>query len=190
MNGALNWNVARYLILNNVPCWGGQTIADGCNQNLNPKTGLYTGQDLSGTQMVRAPEWTFNLGFNYEFPVAGDYKLALTNNNNYSSSYPGSLNVDRPNNDITQKAFAKIDLGLSLMTPDKRWQIALLGKNLFDKITCGQIGVANIQNTIFGGEITGGTGRGPAGIDEATCYPVPGREIWLQLTFKPYASRE
>ena len=46
-NGAFEWNYARYLELNNVPCWGGQTIADGCNQNFNPKTGLYTAQNLA-----------------------------------------------------------------------------------------------------------------------------------------------
>lgn len=49
LNLAINWNDGKYITLNNVPCYGGQTIALGCNQLFNETTGLYTAQELSGT---------------------------------------------------------------------------------------------------------------------------------------------
>ena len=40
LNGSIGLRSRTYLVLNNVPCYGGQTIAMGCNQNLNPVTGF------------------------------------------------------------------------------------------------------------------------------------------------------
>src|SRR5207244_8375045 len=45
--GAVNWNKAEYKRLDTVPCYGGLTIAMGCNRNFNATTGLFTAQDLS-----------------------------------------------------------------------------------------------------------------------------------------------
>ena len=52
------------------------------------------------------------------------------------------------------------------------WEIALIGKNIGDKLTLGNCS-AGAQNVghIFPGVTTGGTSSGIAG---------PGREIWLR----------
>jgi len=185
LNGGANWNRARFLTLKNAPCYGGQTIALGCNQVFNAATGLFTAQDVSGTQILRAPEWQFTLGFDYELPVTGDYKLILSNITSYSSSYPGVLDINRPNNDNYQSAYAQVDLGLTLRAPDDRWEIAMLGKNITDKIISGTFSQANAACSLFCPSISGGTVSGPAGVDEMITYAHPGREIWLRVTWRP-----
>jgi len=186
LNAALNWNRARYLSLNGVPCWGGQTIAAGCNQNLNSATGLYTAQNLAGTPMVRAPAWQANLGFDYEFPVGRNLTMVFANNNAISSKFVTFLAIDRPDNDNYQTSFFKSDLSLTLKPASNHWEIALVGKDINNKITAGNCSSANYANgALLGGEITGGTGRGPAGIDEVGCFTDPGRELWLRVTVRP-----
>jgi iron complex outermembrane recepter protein len=96
-----------------------------------------------------------------------------------------ALGTGRPN---TQGAYGKYDLGLSLQSADHRWELAVIGKNIGDKITTGLCEYSNVANGyLFGGEVTGGTGRGPAGVDEEVCWPDPGREIWVRLTYKPFS---
>ena len=69
LHGDANYNRARFKEFNNAPCGNGQTIGEGCNQLFNPPRGRYTSQDLGGRPLVRAPEWTASLGFDYEIPV-------------------------------------------------------------------------------------------------------------------------
>lgn len=189
LRGAANWDHARYLTLNNVPCWGGQTIAAGCNQNLDAATGFYTAQNLSGTPMVRAPDWQINAGFDYEIPVGEGYMLVLGNSNAYSSSYSTDPAVGYPNDGNFQKSFVKSDLSLALKSPGERWEFAVIAKDINDKITTGNCNLQNFANgAVLGGQVTGGTVAGPAGISQVGCFMDPGREVWLRLTFRPFAS--
>jgi iron complex outermembrane receptor protein len=191
VNGAVNINRARYLLLDNIPCWGGQTIAAGCNQILSAATGLFQAQQLSGTPMVRAPTWQANFGFDYTLPVGRDYQLVFTNSNSYSSKFVTNLAANRPNHDNYQSSFVKSDIGVSLQAPDGLWEFAVIAKNVADKITAGNCATSNAANgVIFGGQVTGGTGVGPAGVDEAECWGDVGREVWLRLTIRPLASRQ
>jgi iron complex outermembrane receptor protein len=188
LNASVNWNRSDYTKLNTVPCYNGQTIALGCNQAFNPVTGLYTAQDLSGTPFVRAPTWQANAGFSYEMQLASGLKVTFNNNNSFSSKYVTTLAANRPNQDNYQKAFAKIDLGVTLASPDDRWELALIGKNITDKITAGFCVNSNFANgAVFGGTIEGGTTSGPAGIAEIQCYANPGREVWLRFTYRPFS---
>src|SRR5690606_27916710 len=74
LNAAVNWNKGKYTDLQGIPCWGGQTIALGCTEIVDPQTGLNTSADLSDTPLIRAPEWQATFGFSYEMPIASDYK--------------------------------------------------------------------------------------------------------------------
>lgn len=186
---ALNWNKARYTELTNIPCWGGQTISAGCNlvpgANIDPATGLplFTAQDLSGTPMVRAPEWQATFGFDWEVPLGNDNKVTLSSNVSYSSEYVSYLGTGRPNNDHIRPDYAKFDLGLTFQGADDRWEVALIGKNITDKITAGTCAPSNAANGgIFGGEITGGLNPGVAGPVQVTCNTDVGRQVWLRFT--------
>jgi iron complex outermembrane receptor protein len=189
LNAALNWNHARYLKFNNAPCWGGQLIAEGCNQNFNPATGRYTAQDLSGTPLIRAPEWQANLGFDYRFALRNDYQLVFGNSNEVSSRYVTFLAVDRPNNDNYQSAFVKIDLSLTLRGPSNRWEMAVIGKDLNDKVTSGNC----VSSPLRGGALIAtpsGTASRLLGMDPASCFADPGREVWLRFTVRPFAAHD
>jgi outer membrane receptor protein involved in Fe transport len=180
---ALNWNKTKFTDFNNVPCYGGQTIALGCNQQFNPATGLFTAQDVTGKPFVRAPEWQISFGAVYDIPLPSGWTLTVANDNFYSSSYYTTLGL---RDAFIQGDYFKLGGSLAVKSPNDRWELALIGKNLTNKITTGFCGNSNFANNFFGAQqITGGTTSGPDGVDELMCSPDPGRSIWLRLTFRP-----
>jgi len=186
LNASVAWDHAVYTTLTNVPCWGGQMISQGCTLAYDPATGLYRAQNLSGTQMVRAPKWQTNLGFQYAMDLGSDYTLTFTNNNLYSSRFPTFLAVDRPNNDNFQGGYLKADLGATLATPRDRWEFSVISDDVNNKVTASVCSNGPFSNEVYPGEITGGTTAGP--IDGVSCFADPGRETWIRVTFKPPAS--
>lgn len=210
INASVNWNRARYSELNNIPCYSGQTVAQGCTtffapfpasapagqpSQANPGpgaivvgglSGYNTGQDLSGTPMIRAPEWTANFGFNYEMPVGKGMRLQFTNNNQISSKFARFLALGRPDRDNFQNGFIKIDASVALKGEDDRWEVALMGKNITDKLTASNCSASNFAGgLVLGSPITGGRSSGPAGFAETGCYTDTGRSVWLRFTFRP-----
>lgn len=180
--GAVNYNRARYKDFDNAQCWGGQTIAEGCNRVFDDSTGLFSGQDLSGKPLVRAPEWTGNIGADYETALTEDLILALGVNATYSSKYATDLVL---RSDQWQSSYWKTNASLALRNAADTWELALIGNNLNDKIVTGNCLNANLTGgIIFGGMITGGAERGPAGIGEVQCYAERGRSLWLRFTLK------
>ncbi|MDB5725533.1 MAG: hypothetical protein JWQ16_2287 [Novosphingobium sp.] len=197
LNAAVNWTHARYTLLNNVPCFGGQTVALGCNQQfvasavpaagdvvVNGTSGRYFAQDLSGTPFIRAPNWQGNFGFNYELPVGDGMKLILSNTNTYTTKYVTGLGL---NSSYTQSGYIKVDLGLTVQGKDNRWELAFIGKNIGARHTTSNCALSNFGNGLLGGENpTGGVGSGVAGVDEQGCYMDSGRELWVRLTLRPF----
>ena len=183
LRAAINWNDNKYTKLENIPCYGGQKISDGCDLlysvAANGGAGGYTAQDRSGVGLVRAPKWSANFGFDYELPVGKDMNLVIANNNQYSSRFVNNLGFLH-----YQSAFLKTDLSLTLKGPEDRWDFAVIGRNLTDKITSGNCANSNRQGGLAGGQITGSTGTGPAGVDEIGCYADRGREIWARVTLR------
>jgi len=183
LRGAVNWNHARFTRFANAPCWGGQTIGEGCNQAFNATTGRFQGQDLTGLSLPRAPDWQVNLGLDYELPVSNAMRLALAGDGQYSSRYLANLGR-RP--DFYQQAFAKFNASVALKGKDDRWEVALIGNNLTDKLTTGSCGSLNYAGgQVAPGIISGAAAKGPAGSDELHCIFDRGREVWLRLTLRP-----
>lgn len=182
VRGGLNYNHARFKTFNNAPCANGQTIAEGCNQFLNPLTGRFTSQDLSGRPLVRAPDWTGTLGFDYETEVGGGKMLAIAGNGSYSSRYYTNLTLLPA---FRQNGFVKLGSSVALRGRDRAWEIAAIGNNLTNRIVASSCSNANTQNgSIFGGQITGSTTKGAAANDESACVPQRGREVWLRLSLR------
>ncbi len=194
LNASVAWNRARYTELNNLGCYNNQTIANGCvnfpdPNALDPETGLprFTAQELSGSQMVRAPEWSGSVGFSYEMPVGSDMTLQFTNNNQFSSKYPTFSGVNVPNNSNFQKGFVKVDANLTLKGPEDRWDVSLIGKNIFRKQTASTCYTNNAAGASFlGGNNAGGVSPSTAGLPETGCYLDSGRAVYIQLTFRPF----
>jgi iron complex outermembrane receptor protein len=183
LTGSINWNHARFTKLDNAPCWGGQTIAMGCNGFVDPRTGLHVTQDLTGSRLVRAPTWQVSGGFDYSVPLSERLKLTVGGSGRYTSWYKTTLH-DRP--DSYMPGFAIFDANLALAASDDSWEVALIGNNIANKLTYGYCQPFNFANgSLLGGEVTGGTGVGPAGIDEVQCVGQRGREVWLRVTVRP-----
>jgi iron complex outermembrane receptor protein len=183
LNG--EWNHGKFKTLNNVPCWFGQTIAEGCNQQFSAATGQFNAQDLSNSPLPRGPRWQVNFGFDYERPVSRDMTLVVTSNNNYTSRFQRAAGL-RP--DFYQSPAVKADLSLALRGRNDRWEIAVIGKNITGKITATGCATSNLANgAIFGPEVTGTDHRGLAGEAEVVCRLDPGREVWLRLTLRPFS---
>jgi iron complex outermembrane receptor protein len=184
INGNAEFNHGRYLDFTNAPCWGGQSISQGCNQSYNPTTKAYTAQDLTGTPLIRAPNLTVNVGFTYTMPVMNDYKLEFSNNNSYTTRYVTDLAIDRPGNDNYQGSYAKIDAGLKLHDPTNLWEVALIANNINNKVTSGNCASSAYKTGVIIPNPSGGATPGPP--DAMTCFADPGREIWLRVTVRPF----
>ena len=203
LNASVNWNNAHYKQLDTLGCYPNQTVAQGCNLNpvavtptaTNPATVRYLAQNLNGAQLIRAPEWSGNFGFTYEFPVSSGWKLQLSNNNQFSSKYESFLANGRPIRadtglpDNYQPHYFKIDAGIALKSDDHRWEFAVIGTNLGDKLIASNCSASNTQGGgVFGGDASGfPTQQGQVGSAEALCFPDgPGRSIWVRLTLRPF----
>jgi iron complex outermembrane receptor protein len=121
VNGAASYNKGKYTSYPNAPCYGGQTVAQGCN-------GLT--QDLGGTELIRAPKWNLSGGFNFETPVGESMKFGLTGNVSYVSSYLTDSS-SAPNG--RQPSYTLLDATARIAGAEDRWELALIGRNLTDK---------------------------------------------------------
>src|SRR5690606_3158748 len=117
------------------PCYGGQSIVEGCNLvpnlsgepgSFDPETGdpLFTATDLSDVPLTRAPKWQANLGFDYEVPVANNWTANFGLSGQYSSKYLTNLG-DRP--DFYQDEFFKLNASVALSGVNGAWEVALIG---------------------------------------------------------------
>jgi hypothetical protein len=137
---------------------------------------------------MRAPEWSANIGFDYELPLGANMILALGANTLYSDEYYTNLLL---RSDMIQESFFKTSASIALKAADDAWEVALIGNNLSNELISGNCVNANFQNgVVLGGQVSGGTTSGPAGIDELGCNVEPGRELWIRLTVKPLAFRK
>ncbi len=197
LSGALNWNKAEYRSFDNALCWGGQTIAQGCDvpgsynefANVNilavPPEYFpgYTRQDLAGEPLVRAPEWTANVSLDYEHAVFDGMTLRFGVNANYSSSYLTALQNRK---DMYQDSYVKTSANISLSGVDDGWMVELIGDNLTDEIVTGNcISSPYADAQLFGNTYTGSTLTGISGVDELACFAERGRSVWMRLTVRP-----
>lgn len=180
---AVNWNIAEYDKFNNALCWGGQRIQDGCDQLYNATTGLYTAQDLSGEELLRAPEWTANFGVDYQRPVGNGMTVIVGFNTSYSADYYTSITL---RDDMKQDSYYKHSASVALQGKDEGWVVELIGNNLNDEIVTGNCIHGNYED---GGpvvpNVSGAATRGPSGVDELLCLADRGRALWLRLTLRP-----
>ncbi len=211
LNLAVNWNRTKFLELNNVPCYGGQLVSQGCNQfwaalpttgngltQANPGPGAivdpsgqtallgrYSSQNLKGVPFVRAPEWQVNFGFDYEMQVGSGMRLVFANDNQFSSSFLTILGDADVRPATLQPKALKIDLNLTLHGRDDRWTIGLFAKNITDQLRPGYCSSLNYPGgQSIGTPLAGGTARNASGEDEIGCSFANGRAIGITAGFK------
>lgn len=171
LRGAAAYNDAQY---DNYigQCFGGQTIAQGCNLVLNGAA--FTSQNYAGLTPPKAPEFAGRLGASYEQSVLGDMTLQFSSDVSYTSEY-NFTDTLRP--DGVQPAFTKIDASVRLLGPGDRWQLALIGRNLTQEY------VVTTANDI---PFTGGTGTGTAvgNVSDMSAFVENPREVYVEFALK------
>jgi iron complex outermembrane receptor protein len=101
--------------------------------------------NLAGVRLVRAPEWTASGFIESKYPVSNGLQLVsrLSANHQSRSFFQPDMN---PYN--SQPAFTKFDARLGLGREDGKWEVAIVGRNLTDKVTISQA----FNTPAFGGD--------------------------------------
>jgi outer membrane receptor protein involved in Fe transport len=128
LRGSANYNDAHFVDFAKAQCYTGQTAALGCVAD--PVTKAAT-QNLSGKAVYRSPDWLLTAGAAYETRVLSGMKLNLNADLRYSASYYAGLNL---NPTSFQAAYTTVNAGARLTTADGKWSIALIGRNLNNRI--------------------------------------------------------
>lgn len=153
-------------------CYGGQTIALGCNLDPGP-SGAFNSQDLSGEPLVRAPRWSLSSTASYEHPVTDSISAAASVNAVYSSSFQTQLEADPR---AVQSGFWTLNANLSVRDDDGDWKLSLIGRNLTQNYA---------SSLSFGGPLTGaGTGTATGTLADLNGTLVEPRALLLQLTLR------
>lgn len=184
LHGAVAYNKGRYdKYFGN--CYRGQSQALGCN--FVPVTGSpgeavpvaagQTGtlQNLAGTELIRSPAWTGNLGFTYETPVGAGLKLGLSGDATFSGSYLTDA-TSKPEG--RSPSYTLLDASMRIGAEDERWEIALIGRNLTN-----QYYWTRVSDNPFTGTAPGNA-TGPAVLGDAVASISRGREIMLRVSTK------
>ncbi len=212
--GAVNYNHSRFTSYPNSPCVSGDLYSEGCNRQPAPSDALgafsapnnlppgvtaaslpvalqggapfrYTASDVSGTPLVRAPDWTATAGIHYQMPIGGEKKIGLGSDVQYSSKYSTLVGLLKSRPYFYQKAYAKLNATVTLGQEDDSWELAFIGNNLTGKHTINTQNVGSVSGALFFvPAIVGGTSRGPVGLGESISVVDRGRELWVRLTVK------
>ncbi len=175
--GAAAYNRARYTSFPAAPCYNGQEILDGCDQDYSPTAnngaGGFTTQNIGGQEVARSPEWNMSAGFNFDTPIGDTMKLGLTGGIVHSSSY---LTDTTGSPFGRQPAYTLLDGSIRVGAADDSWQMAVVGRNLTNKFYY----VASTDVPFTGG----GTGTAAGTLGDRFASVSRGREVMLQVSFK------
>ncbi|MFC4294322.1 TonB-dependent receptor [Novosphingobium tardum] len=155
VRGSVGYNHARYLKFPTSACYAGQTAAQGCVGGV---------QNLSGKPLTRAPDWTLSGGFSYDRPVSDGIAIGLSGDANYTDDY---FTQENQNPVALQQGFWRLNASVRLHEIDDKWELALIGRNLTDKI----YGLSSADKPL----------GGPGQISQQPSRP---REIMLQGTIR------
>jgi iron complex outermembrane receptor protein len=139
----------------------------GC-EFVSPGESLVLEQDFEGRRPARSPDFTGSFGSSYEMDISSNLMLRFSGDAYYSSTYNAS---DAAAPGAVQPSFWRFNAGARIGAPDKRWELALIGKNLGNK-----------HYLLFATDRTGGSTL--AGFGEQRGAVARGREVSLQASFR------
>jgi outer membrane receptor protein involved in Fe transport len=131
--GAVGYNDAKHDEFPGGQCYRGQTPALGCDPGPDGVPGgTDDTQDLSGTRIPNAPEWSGVANGEYRWVLPGGLSLAAFVQAVYSDWYFTTPQLDPV---TLQDDYWKFDARLTLADASNRWSVALVGRNLTDETT-------------------------------------------------------
>lgn len=121
LNGSTTYNKATYASYPGASCFTGQTPAQGC---------IAGGQNLTGSPLTQAPKWTVNAGASYDVAVGSNLMVGLSGDMAYTGSY---FTAEDHAPTTFQKGYTLFNAGIHVYDADKKWDVALIGRNLANK---------------------------------------------------------
>lgn len=97
------------------------------------------GDNLKGRKGGLAPDLSGNIAVNWETTITDNLILAASANFAYKDEYivgaePFEFDpISNPTGYLLQDSYTTVDLNISLMTPDQKWRLSLIGVNLTDE---------------------------------------------------------
>ena len=126
MHGAVAYNNGKYTSFVGAPCYNGETTTLGCRQNAAGNAV----QDLSNTELIRAPKVNASFGLGYETALNGSLKIYLSGDVTHSSDFLTDA-TSAPQS--RQPSFTLLDSTVRLSDANDVWQVAFIGRNLSNK---------------------------------------------------------
>ena len=180
LSAMLNYNDSHYLRFIS-PCFAGQAISEGCNQLLNPVTGQYTSQVLSGRELPNAPRWVGTVGFTYSRRLGNSLRLEFGSDASFKGSYNASTLL---NPGGVQDASALLSAQIRLIDEAGGWEIGVFGKNLTNVYRSADSGEVPLTGN---STLTGKAGGGVNARADLEALTNPGRQVFIQLVVHPTA---
>lgn len=158
-------------------CYAGQaTLRPGtgigqCASQPNPTNNNIVGvlQNLSGTELLRSPEWSGNVGAIYDTALSDTMKIEVAAGLTFSSSYVASA-TSQPRS--RSPRYTLLDASIRLAEVDDKWEVAVIGRNLTDKYywTRSSDNPAASAN--------------PTQLGDTIAVPSRGREVMVRVGFR------
>ncbi|KQX23428.1 MULTISPECIES: TonB-dependent receptor [unclassified Sphingomonas] len=122
INPVFAYTDAKYLSYPGVACYYALQIATPAGQVCR--------QDLSGTATVMSSKWSGGVRINNEHAISDDLQM-IEGFEAFGRSRYMAGTINNPNH--YQNGYVQINAQFGLKSTDKRWEVALFGKNLTDK---------------------------------------------------------
>jgi iron complex outermembrane recepter protein len=119
------------------PCYGGQTIAQGC------VSGVY---NASGNRLPSIPKWTEALSADYGVPIGESLKLSIRGSV-YARSQVFFQATNEPQS--SQSGYGLFDASLGLNKLQDKWRLSLFCRNCLDKRFVTQIQPTPIDSKAY-----------------------------------------
>lgn len=104
-------------------------------------------QDLSGKRRAYAAKWSGSVGMDFTVGAAGGNEFRASPVVNFSSAYFMTATADDL---FRQKGFRKYDLRLGYGPADRRWELAVIGRNLTNVATSSyRLGVPGADGSVL-----------------------------------------
>ena len=121
--------------------------------------------DYKGKTNQLVPDWQATLAVDWNHAITNGLEVRTTADMFASDGYYLSPTLD-PNQ--VQDSYAKFNMRLALGDPGRRWEVALLGKNIFDERTVS-MGVSTPLSSLFGAYSQANV------VDEGRTFALQGR---------------
>lgn len=89
-------------------------------------------RNAKGDSLIHSPDWSANFYIDYSSEFTDSMLLNVNISGNYVGEHYLNLTYAEP---LTQSAYTKWNARISIADIDDKWEVALVGKNLFDKTT-------------------------------------------------------